>query len=170
MRVEEEPTMKSRTILATLTAGGLLLATSGLAQTTPGGSSGATDPSKSGQSATQQSPSGSGAQPSTPSGSGSGTQPSMQSGSGQTGAGSSAQPSMQSGSGQAGAGSGAEQGMAMDKEKVRQLQEALKSKGHDPGPVDGIMGPKTQAALREYQKAENVQNRAEALQKLGVSQ
>jgi peptidoglycan hydrolase-like protein with peptidoglycan-binding domain len=61
-------------------------------------------------------------------------------------------------------------GMAMDKEKVKQLQEALKSKGHDPGPIDGIMGPKTQAALRDYQQKENVQSRADALQKLGVQQ
>jgi len=33
---------------------------------------------------------------------------------------------------------------------------ALKEKGHDPGPIDGIHGPRTSAALRAYQKAENI--------------
>jgi len=39
---------------------------------------------------------------------------------------------------------------------VRQAQTALKDKGHDPGPIDGIHGPRTSAALRSYQKAENI--------------
>lgn len=38
-------------------------------------------------------------------------------------------------------------------ETVRQLQQQLKDKGFDPGPVDGIDGPKTQAALRKSQEA-----------------
>ena len=33
---------------------------------------------------------------------------------------------------------------------VRELQEALQKSGYDPGPVDGIMGPRTKAALRKY--------------------
>ena len=37
-------------------------------------------------------------------------------------------------------------------EKVKGLQEALQAKGMDPGPVDGIMGPKTTAALKAFQK------------------
>src|SRR5438552_1156880 len=32
----------------------------------------------------------------------------------------------------------------------------LKDKGHDPGPIDGIHGPRTSAPLRAYQKAENI--------------
>src|SRR5437868_11437146 len=32
-------------------------------------------------------------------------------------------------------------------ESVRQQQQQLKSQGCDPGPVDGILGPKTQAAI-----------------------
>jgi peptidoglycan hydrolase-like protein with peptidoglycan-binding domain len=32
---------------------------------------------------------------------------------------------------------------------VTAMQTALKDKGHDPGPVDGIMGPRTRAALRD---------------------
>jgi peptidoglycan hydrolase-like protein with peptidoglycan-binding domain len=37
---------------------------------------------------------------------------------------------------------------------IRQAQEALKNKGRDPGPIDGILGPRTVAALNDYQKAE----------------
>jgi hypothetical protein len=39
---------------------------------------------------------------------------------------------------------------------VRQAQTALKEKGQDPGPIDGIHGPRTSAALRSYQKAEKI--------------
>jgi Putative peptidoglycan binding domain len=39
---------------------------------------------------------------------------------------------------------------------VRSAQMALKDKGHDPGPVDGVMGPKTSAAIREFQQKENM--------------
>jgi peptidoglycan hydrolase-like protein with peptidoglycan-binding domain len=55
---------------------------------------------------------------------------------------------------------------------VRSIQEALKSKGHDPGPIDGIMGPQTQAALNNFQKAQNLpmtgRGDAQTLDKLGV--
>lgn len=58
-------------------------------------------------------------------------------------------------------------------EQVRVMQEALKKEGHDPGPVDGVMGPQTTAAIEAYQKSENlpVTGRADAetLGKLGVS-
>jgi peptidoglycan hydrolase-like protein with peptidoglycan-binding domain len=40
--------------------------------------------------------------------------------------------------------------------EVRAMQEALKDRGFDPGPIDGVMGPQTAAALREYQRAENL--------------
>jgi hypothetical protein len=33
---------------------------------------------------------------------------------------------------------------------VREVQQALLSAGFDPGPVDGIMGPRTKSALRKY--------------------
>jgi len=33
---------------------------------------------------------------------------------------------------------------------VRELQEALQKSGYDSGPIDGIMGPRTKAALRKY--------------------
>jgi hypothetical protein len=38
-------------------------------------------------------------------------------------------------------------------ESVRQLQQALKDKGFDPGPVDGVMGPRTQAAMDQAKSA-----------------
>jgi peptidoglycan hydrolase-like protein with peptidoglycan-binding domain len=34
---------------------------------------------------------------------------------------------------------------------VRQAQEALKNQGHDPGPIDGVMGSQTRQALRAFQ-------------------
>jgi hypothetical protein len=39
---------------------------------------------------------------------------------------------------------------------VRSVQMALKDKGHDPGPVDGVMGPRTRAALMDYQRKEGL--------------
>jgi murein L,D-transpeptidase YcbB/YkuD len=35
---------------------------------------------------------------------------------------------------------------------VRLAQEALKNQGHDPGPVDGILGSHTRQAIREFQR------------------
>ena|SRR5688572_4931202 len=43
-----------------------------------------------------------------------------------------------------------------DREQVKAVQQALKDKGHDPGEVDGAMGPKTEAALRDYQRKEGL--------------
>jgi membrane-bound lytic murein transglycosylase B len=40
---------------------------------------------------------------------------------------------------------------------VTAIQEALKDKGHDPGEIDGVMGPRTSAALREFQTAEGME-------------
>ena len=36
-------------------------------------------------------------------------------------------------------------------EPVRQLQEALRELGHDPGAVDGEFGPRTEAAVKAFQ-------------------
>jgi len=67
-------------------------------------------------------------------------------------------------SGRAAAGGNAEQ--------VKAVQQALKDKGHDPGEVDGKMGPKTQAALRDYQQKEGLKATGrvdgETASKLGV--
>ena len=40
--------------------------------------------------------------------------------------------------------------------QVLGMQQALKDKGFDPGPMDGVMGPRTASALKEYQKSENL--------------
>jgi polyhydroxyalkanoate synthesis regulator phasin len=39
---------------------------------------------------------------------------------------------------------------------VMSAQQALKDKGHDPGAIDGRMGPNTRAALKSYQKSEGL--------------
>jgi peptidoglycan hydrolase-like protein with peptidoglycan-binding domain len=41
-------------------------------------------------------------------------------------------------------------------ETVKQAQQQLKAAGFDPGAVDGHMGPKTRAALRDYQAAHSI--------------
>jgi len=37
------------------------------------------------------------------------------------------------------------------------IQSALRSKGYNPGPADGVMGPRTRDAIRSYQSGRNVQ-------------
>ncbi len=39
---------------------------------------------------------------------------------------------------------------------VRDVQTALKERGFNPGPIDGIYGPRTRAALHKFQKANNL--------------
>jgi peptidoglycan hydrolase-like protein with peptidoglycan-binding domain len=39
--------------------------------------------------------------------------------------------------------------------QMKAMQQALKDKGFDPGPIDGTMGPRTASALRDYQKVES---------------
>jgi peptidoglycan hydrolase-like protein with peptidoglycan-binding domain len=63
-------------------------------------------------------------------------------------------------------------GRTGNREQVMAAQEALKQKGFDPGPADGMMGPKTRAALKEFQKSEQLDQTgrldAETMAKLGV--
>jgi len=40
---------------------------------------------------------------------------------------------------------------SLSSDKVRQVQMSLKNEGFDPGPLDGVMGPMTMTALRNYQ-------------------
>ncbi len=60
----------------------------------------------------------------------------------------------------------------VSREQVSAVQRALKERGHDPGEVDGALGPRTRAALREFQKKEGlrVTGRPDAptLARLGV--
>ena len=43
-----------------------------------------------------------------------------------------------------------------EKNDVMAMQQALRDKGHNPGPIDGIHGPRTAAALRDYQRKEGL--------------
>jgi peptidoglycan hydrolase-like protein with peptidoglycan-binding domain len=60
----------------------------------------------------------------------------------------------------------------MGSRDTRTAQEALKTKGFDPGPIDGKLGPRTAHALRDYQKQEGLQQTGrldgETRTKLGV--
>lgn len=40
---------------------------------------------------------------------------------------------------------------------VRDLQDALKVLGHDPGPVDGVFGARTERAVRSFQQAKGLE-------------
>jgi peptidoglycan hydrolase-like protein with peptidoglycan-binding domain len=42
------------------------------------------------------------------------------------------------------------------KNEITKMQETLRTKGHYQGKVDGILGLRTRASLRAYQKAENL--------------
>src|SRR5262245_18771639 len=48
-------------------------------------------------------------------------------------------------------------GNVVSKAKVREVQSALKKEGFDPGPIDGMMGPMTINALRNYQSQMGMQ-------------
>ena len=57
-------------------------------------------------------------------------------------------------------------------EEIRKLQEALKAKGQDPGPIDGAMGSKTRAAIKAFQEASGLKGTGrlddQTADKLGV--
>lgn len=44
----------------------------------------------------------------------------------------------------------------MSAETIRQVQQQLTDRGHNPGPVDGIMGPNTRSALRAFKQAQGL--------------
>jgi His-Xaa-Ser repeat protein HxsA len=73
----------------------------------------------------------------------------------------------------AGAGSSMSKAGGQGSETVKQVQTKLKEQGQDPGPADGIMGPKTQAALKEFQKDKGLKETGrldpQTLSALGVS-
>ena len=41
-------------------------------------------------------------------------------------------------------------------EEVRELQQKLSDAGFDPGPIDGIFGSKTDAAVRKFQESKGI--------------
>lgn len=47
-------------------------------------------------------------------------------------------------------------GQQLNSDQIRQLQQSLQEKGADPGPVDGIMGPKTRAAIEQFQQQQGI--------------
>jgi len=61
---------------------------------------------------------------------------------------------------------------ARGSEDTKKIQEALKTKGHDPGPVDGVMGPKTKSAVKAFQEASGLKATGrvddQTAEKLGV--
>jgi peptidoglycan hydrolase-like protein with peptidoglycan-binding domain len=44
----------------------------------------------------------------------------------------------------------------MDRGDTKNAQQALQAKGYNPGPIDGVHGPRTSAAIRDFQKAEGL--------------
>ena len=40
--------------------------------------------------------------------------------------------------------------------EVRDLQEAMKALGHDPGPIDGVFGEATEAAVKAFQQEKGI--------------
>lgn len=62
--------------------------------------------------------------------------------------------------------------MTTGSENNRQVQEALKAKGNDPGPIDGRMGPKTRTALKAFQETNGLKATGQldnqTAEKLGV--
>jgi hypothetical protein len=65
-----------------------------------------------------------------------------------------------------------EMGRANSPQDVKAAQQALQEKGHNPGPIDGMMGPRTREALQSFQSASGLEttgtlNQATA-EKLGV--
>ena len=51
---------------------------------------------------------------------------------------------------------GSQREMVISSDDIKKAQEALKAKGKDPGAVSGRMHAKTQEALREFQKENNL--------------
>jgi peptidoglycan hydrolase-like protein with peptidoglycan-binding domain len=66
----------------------------------------------------------------------------------------------------------AARGAGGPRERVRAVQQALKDKGADPGDIDGVMGPKTRRAVKEFQQKEGLRPtgalNGETLGKLGI--
>jgi peptidoglycan hydrolase-like protein with peptidoglycan-binding domain len=50
--------------------------------------------------------------------------------------------------------SAAERSLNLSDTRIRQVQQWLRATGHEPGSVDGVMGPRTRQALRDWQRAE----------------
>jgi Putative peptidoglycan binding domain len=64
------------------------------------------------------------------------------------------------------------QGERWATQDVKKAQEALKNKGHDPGSMDGVIGPQTRQALKAFQSANGLKGTGrldpETAEKLGI--
>ncbi|MGH7766520.1 MAG: peptidoglycan-binding domain-containing protein [Candidatus Binatia bacterium] len=58
--------------------------------------------------------------------------------------------------GEPGASGMSRSGPTAGNEEVKKIQQALKEKGQDPGPIDGVMGPKTKEALKAFQQQQGL--------------
>lgn len=61
--------------------------------------------------------------------------------------------------------------IAPNSDAIRRIQAELAVNGFDPGPIDGIMGPRTEAALRRFQRREGLYEgllTTETLSRLGI--
>ena len=46
---------------------------------------------------------------------------------------------------------------AQNPELVRQVQEQLSASGHEPGPIDGLWGPRTRAGVMDFQRSNGIE-------------
>lgn len=53
---------------------------------------------------------------------------------------------------------------ALSSSQVLEMQQALQDGGYDVGPVDGIWGPQTAQALRDFQQAQGLESTGEPSQ------
>jgi peptidoglycan hydrolase-like protein with peptidoglycan-binding domain len=51
---------------------------------------------------------------------------------------------------------GAVAAVSLDSSQISEMQKLLQEKGYDPGTTDGVMGEKTQEALRNFQEAQGL--------------
>lgn len=62
----------------------------------------------------------------------------------------------------------------MTRSRIKQIQQALKAKGYNPGPIDGVVGSQTIAAMNKFQKANKLPVdrylNVESIRELGVSE
>lgn len=66
-------------------------------------------------------------------------------------------PSASESTSASGAGMAGGSTQQLDSQTVQDIQQALNDKGFDSGKVDGIMGPNTQKALRDFQEDQGMQ-------------
>jgi peptidoglycan hydrolase-like protein with peptidoglycan-binding domain len=49
---------------------------------------------------------------------------------------------------------------SLSEDRVRRVQQALQAKGFDPGPIDGVIGPRTEDAVRNFQDRYGIETSA----------